>query len=591
MVDSIKDTTESKLTAKNKQLISKQKNTVKKILLFLLACPSVFMSCKSKSHYETIIRTATVYDGNGGQPYTADIAINADTIVFIGDLKNASAKNEIDATGKAVAPGFINMLSWANESLIEDGRSQSDIRQGVTLEVMGEGSSMGPLNAKMKEQMKNNQADIKYKVEWNTLGEYLNYLEKKGVSCNVASFIGAGTVRTYVVGEDNRVATAAELDSMKMIVRQAMEEGAMGVGSSLIYPPDCFANTTELIALCKEASAYGGMYISHMRSEGNKLCEAVNELITIAREANIAAEIYHLKAAGKNNWGKMDSVIRQVENARAEGLHITADMYTYLAGATGLTASFPPTLQDGGFDKLWQRLHDSVIRTQMKKAMNTNALDWENLYYACGSPDNILMLYFKQDSLKKYIGKTLSEVAKIRNNSPEETAINLIVQDSSRIEVAYFLMNEANVKKQIALPWISFGSDEASYAPEGVFLKSNPHPRAYGNFVKVIGKYSRDEKLLSLQQAIFKLSKLPSTNLKLKKRGELKAGNYADIVIFDADKVTDHATYDKPHQYATGIQDVFVNGVQVLKNGEHTNAKPGRFIKGPGYRKNKSSDD
>ena len=556
-------------------------------LTLVILISTLIMSCHhgSGNNYDTIIRNGSIYDGNGGEPYTADIAINADTIAFIGDLKDASAKNEIDAKGKAVSPGFINMLSWANESLIEDGNSQSDIRQGVTLEVMGEGSSMGPLNTKMKTEMQNGQGDIKYKVEWNTLGEYLNYLEKKGISCNVASFIGAGTVRQYVVGEDNRVATPAELDSMQKLVERAMQEGAMGVGSSLIYPPDFFANTQELIALCKAASKYGGMYISHMRSEGNKLHEAVQELITIAKEANIPAEIYHLKAAGKDNWDKMDSVIRQVENARAAGLHITADMYTYLAGATGLTASFPPSLQDGGFGKLWQRLQDPMLRAKMKEAMSSSAMDWENLYYGCGSPENVLLLAFKQDSLKKYTGKTLAAIAALRKTSPEETAMDLIVQDSTRVGVAFFLMNESNVRKQLVLPWVSFGSDEGSYRPEGVFLKSNPHPRAYGNFARVIGQYSRDEHLLPLQQAIYKLAKLPAINLKLQKRGELIVGDYADIVVFDPKTVKDHATFDQPQQYATGITDVIVNGTQVLKNGEHTNARPGRFIKGPGYKR------
>ncbi|MBE9465409.1 amidohydrolase family protein [Dyadobacter subterraneus] len=556
---------------------------MKHLLLSLLFCACLF-SCSSKNKYETIIRNGIIYDGNGEKPFTADIGINADTIAFIGDLKNESAKNEIDAKGKAIAPGFINMLSWATESLIQDGRSQSDIRQGVTLEVMGEGTSMGPLNPKMKSELQKGQSDIKYKINWNTLGEYLNFLEKKGISCNVASFIGAGTVRTYVVGEDNRKATAAELDSMQLLVKSAMEEGAMGVGSSLIYPPDFFADTQELIALCKEASKHGGMYISHMRSEGNKLDEAVEELITISKEANIPAEIYHLKAAGKDNRKKMDGVIKRIEKARAEGLHITADMYTYLAGATGLTASFPPSLQDGGFGKLWLRLQDPAIRAKMAKAMKTNPSDWENLYYGAGSAEKVLLLGFKQDSLKKYTGKTLAEVAKIKGKSPQETAMDLIVQDSTRIGAAYFLMNEENVKKQVALPWVSFGSDEGSYTPEGVFLKSQPHPRAYGNFIRVIGQYSRDEKLLPLEKAIYKLAKLPATNLKLKKRGELKAGYFADVIIFDPQKVKDLATYDKPQQFATGISDVFVNGVAVLKNGEHTGATPGKFVKGPGYK-------
>jgi N-acyl-D-amino-acid deacylase len=552
--------------------------------LLIPGCMMLLFACKQEPTYTTIILNGTVYDGNGGEPYQADIGINADTIAFIGDLSKASAKEVIDAKGLAVAPGFVNMLSWATETLIEDGRSQSDIRQGVTLEVMGEGESMGPLNGRLKNQLTGAQGDIKYEVKWNTLGEYLDYLEKKGISCNVASFVGATTVRNYVIGEDDREPTATELDSMKLLVKQAMEEGALGVGSSLIYPPAFFAKTSELVELCKVASQYNGSYISHIRSEGNKLFEALEELIAIAKEANIHAEVYHLKAAGKDNWPKMDSVIKRIEKARKEGINITADMYTYLAGATGLTASFPPSLQDGGFGKLRQRLQDPALRLQMKKAMNTSATDWENLYYAAGGPDKVLLLGFVKDSLKKFTGKTLAEVAAIRGITPEETAMDLIVQDSSRIGVAFFLMDEANIKKQLALPWVSFGSDEGSYTNEGVFLKSNAHPRAYGNFIRVLGKYCRDEKVISLASAINKLSKLPATNLKINKRGELKTGYYADIVVFDPAKVSDNATYDKPHQYAAGMMHVFVNGLAVLKNGEHTGALPGRFVKGPGWK-------
>jgi len=553
------------------------------ISLVLAAC--LLLACQQKQHYDVIIRNGMVYDGNGGEPYKADVGINADTIAFIGDLSGASAKTETDAKGMAVAPGFVNMLCQSDVAFLHDGLSQGDIRQGVTLEVMGEGVSMGPLNARMKKEMQTDQGDVKFDVYWNSFGEYLTGLEKRGVSCNVASFVGAAQVRDYVVGEDNRAPAPAELDSMKALVDKAMEEGAMGVSTSLIYPPGFFAKTDELVALCKEASKYHGMYISHMRSEGNKLTEALDELLTIAKQANIPAEIFHLKAAGKDNWAKMDTVIQRVEAAQKQGLHITADMYTYLAGATGLTSAFPPTLQDGGFGKLWQRLQDPAVRKEMAKAMNTSSKDWENLYVAAGSPEKVLLLGFKQDSLKKFTGKTLAEVAKIRGTSPEETAMDLIVQDSTRIGVAYFLMGEDNVKKQVALPWVSFGSDEGSYASDDTaVLKSSAHPRAYGNFVRVLGHYSRDEKALSLQQAIYKLAKLPVTNLKVQKRGELKVGNYADVVVFNPATITDHATYDKPHQYATGMLDVFVNGVQVLKNGEHTGAKPGKFIKGPGYK-------
>jgi N-acyl-D-amino-acid deacylase len=542
-------------------------------------------SCEQKKSFEKIIRNGMIYDGNGGEPYKADIGINADTIAFIGDLSKAAAKEIVDVKGMAVAPGFINMLSWATETLIEDGRSQSDIRQGVTLEVFGEGWSMGPLNERIKKREQESQGDIKYPIEWNSLAEYRNYREKKGISCNIASFIGATTVRDYVIGEDNRAPTPQELEQMKQLVEQAMQEGALGVGSSLIYPPAFFAKTEELTELCKVASAYGGTYISHIRSEGNRLHEAVEELITIARNANIPAEIYHLKAAGKNNWPKMDSVIRRIERARAEGLNITADMYTYTAGATGLTASFPPSLQDGGFGKLRERLKDPAIRAEMKKAMNTDALDWENLYYGSGGPTKVLLLGFKQDSLKKYTGKTLAEVAVLRGKSPEETAMDLIIEDSTRVGVAYFMIDEDNIRKQIQLPWLSFGSDEGSYTTEGVFLKSNAHPRAYGTFARVLGKYSREEKLLPLEKAIHKLSKLPATNLHLDRRGELRTGYFADIVVFDPSKVNDLATFDKPHQYATGMQYVWVNGTLVLKEGEHTGAKPGRAVKGNGKKK------
>ena len=556
---------------------------MRKISFFLLSWLMV-LSCSQQEQYDTIILNGMIYDGNGGDPYKGDIGINADTIAFIGDLKKAKGRNETDANGMAVAPGFINMMGHSEVSLIVDGRSQGDIRQGVTTEIFTE-SSMAPLNPGMKKQMQEGQGDIKFKVEWNTLGEYMRYLENKGISCNIASYVGTGTIRQYIIGEDNKDPTASQLDSMKMLVKQAMEEGAMGVTNALIYPPDFFAKTDELIALSKEAARYGGAYSSHMRSEGDKFLEAIEELISISQQANIPAEIFHLKAAGKDNWYKMDSAIRRVERARREGLQITADMYNYIAGATGLTATMPPTLQDGGFGKLRERLQNPAIRKQIKKEMDTKTDKWENFFNSVGTPENILLLGFKQDSLKKYIGKTLGQIAKLCGTSPEETAMDLIIHDSTRVECAYFLMNEENVKKQIALPWVSFGSDEGSYTNEGIFLKSNAHPRAYGNFARLLGKYCRDEKLISLQEAIRKLSKLPAINLKITQRGELRVGNYADIVVFDPAKVKDNATFEKPHQYADGMIDVFINGARVLKNGEHTGAKPGRFVKGPGVRK------
>lgn len=552
------------------------KNLIAMLLLVVL------VSCGSKQ-YDAIIKNGMVYDGNGGDPYKADIALKSDTIAFIGDLSSASATNIVDAKGMAVSPGFINMLSWAPTSLMIDGNSQGDIRQGVTLEVFGEGGSMGPLNAKMKKQMIDDQTgSLKMPVEWNTLGEYMHYMEKKGISCNIASFVGATTIRENVIGEDNRAPTDAELLQMQSLVKQAMEEGALGVGSSLIYPPAFFAKTDELIALCKAAAPYGGGYISHMRSEGNNFIEAVNELITIAKEAKVHGEIYHLKAGGKDNWAKMDSVIKLVEAARANGLDIAANMYTYTAGATAMTAAMPPSLQDGGFGKLWTRLQDPKIRKEMIDAMKTNAKDWENLYYGTGGADKVLLLGFRRDSLFKYAGKTLAEVAKIRNTTPEDCAIDLIIQDSSRVEVAYFLMSEENVKKQIALPWVSFGSDAASGSNEGIFLEQSNHPRAYGNFARVLGKYVREEKVIPLQLAIHKLSKVAANSLHLSKYGELKVGKNADVLVFDPATIADHATYEKPIQYATGMIHVFVNGKQVLKDGQHTNAKPGKFVKGEG---------
>ena len=557
------------------------------IIYFLLSI-SLISGCRQQRAYDLIIRNGVVYDGRGGAPYRADIGINNDTIAFIGDLADVEGDSTIDAGGMAVAPGFINMLSWATESLIEDGRSIGDLKQGVTLEVMGEGESMGPLNENLKKMALDGQGAIKYPVNWNTLGEYLAFLEKKGVSCNIASFIGATTVRMMVVGEDNRDPTAKELNEMRRLVREAMEEGALGVGSSLIYPPAFFAKTEELIALCEEAAKYNGMYISHMRSEGNKLHEAVEELITIARVSRIRAEIYHLKAAGKSNWEKMDSVINRIEKARRDGIPVTADMYNYTAGATGLTASLPPSLQDGGFAKLRERLQYPEIRTRMIREMKSDPQDWENLYYAAGGAANVILLGFRQDSLKQYIGKTLAEVALLKNISPEETAMDLIIHDSSRVDVAYFLMSEDNIRKQIALPWIAFGSDAGSYSTEGLFLKFNPHPRAYGNFARLLAKYVREEKIIPLEEAVRRLTYLPATNLRLTRRGVLAVGSYADIVVFDPATISDHATFEKPHQYSSGVMHVLVNGIAVLKNGEHTGAKPGRFVKGPGWKENKN---
>lgn len=546
----------------------------------------ITLGCAQREDYDIIIRNGMIYDGTGSKPYKADLAINADTIAFIGDLSNAKGRKEIDAEGKQVTPGFINMLSWANESLIEDGRSMSNIHQGVTLEIMGEGWSMGPFNDALKKLQKEDQTNIRYDIEWTTLGEFLKFLEKKGISTNVASYVGATTVRTYVIGEENRKATPEELQKMRRLVREAMEEGALGLGTSLIYPPGFFADTEELIELSKEIAAYDGIYISHMRNEGNKLLEAVDELITIAREAGVRAEIFHLKAAGKNNFHKIDQVIEKVENARKEGLAITADMYTYTAGATGMTAGLPPSLEDGGFGELRKRLMDPAIRKKMEAAMRSNPMDWDNLYYAAGSPENVILLSFRQDSLKKYIGKSLAEVAKIRGTNPEATAIDLIIQDSSRLGVAYYFISEENLRKQIQLPWMSFGSDASSQAPEGNFLQANPHPRAYGNFARLLEKYVREEQLITLEEAVYKLSGLPATNLKLHKRGFLKTGYYADVNVFDIQNIKEKTTFSNPHQLSEGMDHVFVNGGHVLENGKHTGIFSGRFVKGPGAKEN-----
>jgi len=539
-------------------------------------------ACASPTRYDIVIRNGTIYDGSGGTPVRGDVAIDADSIVAVGDIGSATGGTEINAEGLAVAPGFINMLSWADTRLIADGRSQSDIRQGVTLEVFGEGTSGGPLTDVMKAEILEEQGDIKYPIEWTTLAEFLDHLVKKGVSPNVASFVGATTVREHVLGQSDREPTPAELDTMRALVDQAMREGALGVGSSLIYAPAFYAKTPELIELVKVAAKHGGMYISHMRSEGNRLLESVDELITIARESGARAEIYHLKAAGRDNWGKLDAVIRKIEAARAEGLEITADMYTYTAGSTGLDAAMPPWVQEGGYKAWAGRLRDPQTRRRVLREMATPTNEWENLYLAAGA-EGTLLVGFKNDALKPLTGKTLAEVARTRGQSPEETAIDLVIEDGSRVQVVYFLMSEENVRRQMSLPWMSFGSDAGSMAPEGVFLKSSTHPRAYGNFARVIGRYTR-EGVVSLPDAIRRLTSHPAQVLRIRNRGSLAPGYFADVVIFDPARVEDHATYEKPHQYATGMVHVLVNGVPVLTDGEHTGARPGRVIYGPGKR-------
>jgi N-acyl-D-amino-acid deacylase len=540
-------------------------------------------ACAPASQYDVVIRHGTLYDGSGAAGKVGDLAIQGDRIAALGDLSAARGRQEVDAAGLAVAPGFIDMLNHSETALIADGRSQGMIRQGVTLAVFGE-SSMGPLSEQMKKDQKERQGDIKFDIEWTTLGEYLDHLAQLGTSTNVASFVSAATVRAHEIGYDNRPPTPEELGRMRALVQTAMDEGAMGLTTALIYIPGVFASTPELVELAKVASQSGGMYISHMRSEGDRLLEAIDETLTIARGAHIRAEIYHLKASGESNWPKMAAAIQKVEAARMEGLDITADMYTYTAGSTGLDASMPPWVQEGGYKAWAQRLQDKGVRERLRREMTTAQNVWENLLLAAGG-EGTLLVGFKNEALRQYTVKTLAEVARLRGTSVQDTAMDLVVEDGSRVQVVYFLMSEENVRKQIALPWVSFGSDASSMSAEGVFLKTSTHPRAYGNFARLLGKYVRDEHVITLEEAIRKLTSFPAATLRIKERGRLAPGYYADVVAFDPKTIADRSTYAAPHQYATGMRDVWVNGTQVLKDGEHTGQKPGRVVRGPGWKK------
>ena len=560
------------------------KTTMHKILVLTLILPltvASFAQQRSQQQFDVIIRNGMVYDGTGRPPVKADVAIRGDRIAAVGNLSRADAKTIVDAKGLAVAPGFINMLSHSETSWLVDDRSLSELREGVTTQIFGE-SSMGPLSPEMKQRRASSQGDLKFEIEWTTLAEYLNYLQKRGISQNVASFIGAPTIREYVIGLEDKPPTPAQLDQMRELVRREMEAGALGITTALIYPPAFFAKTDELIELCKVAAKYQGKYTAHIRSEGAQLIEAVQETIRISREAGLPAEIYHLKASGEANWPKMDQVIKIIEEARQQGVKITADMYTYPAGGTGLDASLPPWVFDGGREAAYKRLQDPATRQRIAEAVRTPTNEWENLYLLSGSPDRILLASFRNDNLKPLTGKTLAEVAKLRGKDPIETIMDLLLEDQSRIGTIYFLMSEDNIKKQIRQPWVSFGSDAASIAAEGVFLKSSTHPRTYGNFARLLGKYVREEKVISLTEAIRRLTSLPAANLGLNHRGLLQKDMFADVVIFDPQTIADRATFDKPHQYSVGVRDVFVNGVQVLKDGEHTGAKPGRALWGPG---------
>ena len=534
--------------------------------------------------FDVIISGGTIYDGTGGKPYRGDVAVRGDRIVRVGHV-SGTARRVIDARGLAVAPGFINMLSWANESLIADPRGLSDTMQGVTLEVMGEGWSMGPWTPAMAKLEEARQGDIKFKVQWSTLSQYQDWLTRRGIAPNIASFVGATTVRIHELGEGDVDPNPEQLKRMQALVRGAMNDGAMGLGSSLIYAPATYAETPELIALASAAHQCGGMYISHMRSEGDKLLESVDELIEISRNSGAPAEIYHMKQGGKSAWSKYDAMVARIEAARASGLRITADMYTYTAGATGLDAAMPTWVQAGGTEKWIERLKNPATRARVVAEMKAPGQGWENLLFNTGGADKLILLAFKNEALKPLTGKTLAQVAAMRGKSPEETAVDLVIEDGTRVGTAYFLMDEANVAKQTALPWVAFGSDAASQAPEGVFLKASAHPRTYGNVARMLGKYVREEKTTSLADAVRRLSGFPASNLGIRDRGVLKAGNFADLAIFDPATVGDTATFDKPQKFATGMRHVFVNGVQILRNGQPTGATPGRVVRGPGWKR------
>jgi N-acyl-D-amino-acid deacylase len=536
-------------------------------------------SAAGSSVHDLVFRNGTIYDGSGHKPFAGDIAIDADRITYVGPPRELHGRTEVDIKGQAVAPGFINMLAHPEESLFADGRALSDLAQGVTLEVMGEGS-MGPLNPEMKRLMVERQQDIKYPVTWTTLGEYLDTLEHRGIGPNVASFVGAPTVRTVVLGERDVQPTPQQLSEMQTLVHRAMEEGALGVTTALIYAPASYAKTPELIALAQESARCGGIYTAHMRSEGDRIEAAVQETIEIAKASGAPAEIYHLKLAGKDNWGKLDKVVNMVETARASGVRLSANMYTYTAGATGLDAAMPLWVQDGGLEAWIARLRDPAVRAKVIAEMRIpHPADWENLYGAAGA-QGVLLLAFKNPKLKPLTGRTLAEVAKMRGVSPEDAAVDLVIEDGSRVGVGYFLMSEDNVRRQVALPWVSFGSDEAGDAPEGVFLLSAAHPRAYGNFARVFAEYVRKDHVISIEEAVRKLTALPADNLSLKDRGRLKVGNFADVVVFDPSTIQDHATYERPHQLSTGVGYVVVNGKLAIKDGKPTGVGSGRVVRG-----------
>lgn len=555
--------------------------------LALLAFACTLPACgPGDAPYDVVVRNGNVYDGTGAEGRVADVAIVGDSIVAVAADLEGTGEREIDASGLAVAPGFINMLSWGADDLFHDGRGLSDLMQGVTLEVFGEGRSLGPLTDSMAREREAQQEDIRFDITWRSLAGGLETLVEHGVSPNVASFVGATTVRKHVLGHECRAPMSGELERMQGLVRDAMRGGALGVGSSLIYEPAFCAPTEELVALARAAGEFGGMYISHMRSEGNELLPALHELIRISREAGVPAEVYHLKASGRGNWQKLDSAVAAIEAAREEGLRVTADIYSYTASSTGLDATMPPWVQEGGRERWLERLRDPQVRERVVREMTDPETEWDNTYAAAGSPDNILLASFEEDSLERYRGKTLAEVAEIRGVSAPETAIDLVVQNGRDVQAIYFTMSEENLRKKVRLPWVSWCSDASAIAPEGVFLEDHPHPRAYGSFARLLGEFVREEGLIPLREAVHRLTGLPASNLGLDRRGRIESGGYADLVVFDPEEIEDRATFREPHQLAVGVRHVFVNGEQVVADGRHTGATPGRVVRGPGWEPN-----
>lgn len=546
-----------------------------RVLALIALTLSSCASARATPAFDTVIRGGTIYDGGGGAPYTGDVAVKGGRIVALGPRISGRGRAEVDARGLAVAPGFINMLSWAAVPLIQDGRAQSDIRQGVTLEVMGEGWSMGPFSPAQKAEALAEQTTTRYPIDWTTLGEFLRFLEKRGVSVNVASMVGASTIRVHELGRNDVDPTPEQLARMRFLVRQAMDEGAMGVGSSLIYVPAVYAETDELVALASEAGRCGGMHVSHMRSESSRLLEAIDELVEIGRRSGARAEIYHLKAAGRSNWPSMDSALARIEAARTAGVAVSANMYLYSASGTGLDSTLPLWVREGGAQAMQARLRDPAVRARVVADMEGGSRDWTT----------VQPVGFTNPALRVHSGKRLPEIAALRGKSAAETAVDLIIEDGSSIGTVFHSISEDNLRKVLARPWVSFGSDAAALATEPPFTDRAVHPRAYGNFARLLGRYVREEKVIGLPEAVRRLTSLPADNLRIADRGRLRRGFHADLAIFDPAKIADRATYESPHQYAVGMRHVFVNGVQVLKDGEHTGAKPGRFVRGPGWRK------